>query len=124
MPVKRISKNLIDALRPPATGNAMVWDNKDTGFGVRITAAGHISFVYRYVVSGRERRFTLGEYGEALSVSAARDMVRTRRFVKDGKRLSPIDPLGDVEADRAAKTVNELCDRFLEEHASRLIQSD
>src|SRR5262249_7931879 len=51
------------------------------------------------------------------TVSAARDMVRKRDFRKDGKKLSSADPLGDVEADRDAKTVNELCDRYLTDHA-------
>jgi integrase len=121
MPVKELSKNVVDALKAPGSGNVVYWDSVVTGLGARITASGHVSFVYRYVISGRERRFTIGDYGQApgLSVSAAREIVRKRRFTKDGRRLNPDDPLGTVEHDRAAKTVNELCDRFLDEHASR-----
>src|SRR5215510_140208 len=121
MAVKQLSSDVINSEveNKPAKGNRVVWDNGRTGLGVRITAKGHVSFVYRYVIAGRERRFTLGDYGPApkLTVSAAREIVRKRDFRKDGKKLNPEDPLGDVEADRAAKTMNELCDRYLTDYA-------
>jgi integrase len=119
MPVTTLSKSVIDALTPPASGNVVYWDRDVTGLGARITAAGHVSFVYRYVVSGRERRFTFGDYGQSpgLTVTAAREMVRKRRFTKDGKPLNPDDPLSTIEVDREARTVAELCARYMEEHA-------
>ncbi len=44
-------------------------------------------------------------------------MVRKREFMKEGKKLSSADPLGDVETDRASKTMNDLCDRYISDHA-------
>jgi integrase len=121
MAVKKLSSEVIhgELQDKPATGNRVVWDSIITGLGVRITAKGHVSFVFRYVVDGRERRFTLGDYGAApkLTVSAAREMVRKREFTKEGKKLSSADPLGDVESDRASKTMNDLCDRYISDHA-------
>ena len=121
MAVKELSQSVVEAEQkaPPAKGNRVVWDSVVTGLGIRVTANGHASFVYRYVIGGREKRFTLGEYGKAPkpTVSVARERVRKRDFRKDGKQLSPDDPLGEVEAYRSAKTVEELCDRYLEEHA-------
>jgi integrase len=121
MAVKKLSSDVIhgELENKPATGNRVIWDSVITGLGVRITANGHVSFVFRYVIDGRERRFTLGDYGAApkLTVSAAREMVRKREFMKDGKKLSSADPLGDVEADRASKTMNDLCDRYISDHA-------
>ena len=119
MPITTLSKSVIEALKPPASGNVVYWDRDVTGLGARITAAGHVSFVYRYVVSGRERRFTINDYGPApgLSVTAAREIVRKRRFTKDGKPLNPDDPLSTIETGREARTVAELCDRYMEEHA-------
>src|SRR4051812_2437854 len=119
MPVTTLSKSVIDALTPPASGNVVYWDRDVTGLGARITSAGHVSFVYRYVVNGRERRYTIEDYGPApgLSVSAAREIVRKRRFTKDGKPLNPDDPLSTIETGREARTVAELCSRYMEEHA-------
>jgi hypothetical protein len=63
MPV-RITEQTIRRLKasPPSSGNALEWDTEVTGFGVRITKAGAVSFVLRYVQRGRERRLTLAKY--------------------------------------------------------------
>jgi hypothetical protein len=121
--VTTLSKSVIESLDAPATGNVVYWDRDVTGLGLRVTASGHCSFVYRYVVSGRERRFTVGDYGQApgLTVTAAREIVRKRRFTgRDGKRLDPNDPLSTIETDREARTVRELCERCPGSQASRL----
>jgi len=121
MAVKKLSQDVIEAelANKPATGNRVIWDSVQTGLGVRITANRHVAFVYRYVIDGRERRFTLGDFGPApaLTVSAARERVRKRHFVKEGRLLSADDPLADLEANRSAKTIDELCDRYLSDHA-------
>jgi len=108
----KLADKIIRDLRPPASGNRRTYDTEITGFGVRVTAAGARSFILNYYVAGRERRLTIGAY-PAWSVAAARDEAkRLRREVDSGK-----DPLGEREAVRAAPTVNELCDRYLAEHA-------
>jgi len=59
---KRITSQVVSALKPPAAGNRIVWDRDLTGFGVRITAAGAISFILRYFINGRQRRYTIGRH--------------------------------------------------------------
>src|SRR5690625_1006413 len=48
--------------------------NAPPGFGVRVTAAGGVSFVLNYYATGAERRLSVGHYGldPALGIIAAR----------------------------------------------------
>lgn len=109
----RVNERLIRKLKgaPPASGNHVEWDDEVTGFGVRITAAGAISFVLRYVIRGRERRYTIGRYPD-LSASAARDdAIKLRGRVAHGE-----DPLAEREKAHSGPTIADLCDRYLNEH--------
>ena len=53
---------VIRGLKPPAQGQAEVWDAKLPGFGIRISSQGTKSFVLLYRVAGRPRRLTLGRF--------------------------------------------------------------
>lgn len=80
--------------------------NAPPGFGVRVTAAGGVSFVLNYYATGAERRLTIGPYGPdpALSITAARkEAAKVRALVLAGR-----DPLGERrEAQRAAEAAAE-----------------
>ncbi len=108
----KISDKTVKHLKPPQNGNRILYDTQISGFGVRITAAGAVSFILNYHVHGRERRFTIGKYPE-LSVMAARNRaLELRRKVSEG-----IDPLEEREQDRTQPTMNDLCTEYLEQHA-------
>ncbi len=109
---RRITVHLVNALSAPKSGNRVLWDSDLTGFGVRITATGAVSFVLRYVINGRERRYTIGKHPD-LSPSAARE----RATVLRGRIATGQDPLEIRTNDREAATVGELCDDYLERHA-------
>ena len=49
----RIVEKVIKQLKAPKQGNAITWDDEIRGFGVRITAAGVVSFVLDYRIFGR-----------------------------------------------------------------------
>jgi integrase len=104
-------------LEAPARGNRVYYDGEDgvPGFGVRVTANGHRSFVLTYwTKGGRQRRYTIGAVGN-WTVGAARiEARRLKRLIDEGG-----DPLADIEEARQAPTVWELCDRFVEEHLPR-----
>src|SRR5437868_4562480 len=68
---EQITQKMIEKLQSPGTGNAIVYDDKMRGFGVRITSNGVKSFILNYRVHGRERRYTIGRC-EDWSVTAAR----------------------------------------------------
>jgi integrase len=113
----KLTDQLVRSLPFPAAGSRIRYDGGNDavrGFGVRVTAGGARSFILNYVVGGRERRMTIGAYPD-WSVAAAREEAkRLKREIDRGR-----DPLGDRVAYRAAPTVNDLCDRYLEEHAAK-----
>ena len=112
----KMSDRLTDAiarrLPVPKQGNAVAWDDTVAGLGCRVTAGGARSFVFNYrTKSGRQRRITIGTLGDWTIAMARARAKELRRRVDEGG-----DPLGDIEADRSAVTMAELCDRFEAEH--------
>src|SRR5262249_49971804 len=73
------------------------WDDKITGFGLQVTAAGHKSFVVQYRARGHSRRMTIGD--ASLNLEAARK--RAKALI--GEVAHDRDPL----AERRAKFARE-----------------
>lgn len=112
---ERITDKLVKGLVPPAVGNQITYDDKVSGFGIRSTAAGAKSFILNYRnTEGRERRYTIGAYGE-WSVEAARKRAgELKRKVAGGD-----DPLAEKVAVRTAPTVADLAKRYIEDYLPR-----
>ncbi len=112
---KHLTDTIVKRLPAPPDGNRITYDDKVTGLGVRVTAAGGRAFILNYRTRvGRERRFTIGSFPD-WKVSAARtEAADLKKRIDRGE-----DPLADIEAGRKAKTVAELCERFVEEHLPR-----
>jgi integrase len=111
----RLTDAVVRDLPAPASGSKITYDGGAgcvRGFGLRVTAAGVKAFVLNYTVNGRERRLTIGAYPTWKVATAREEAARLRRDIDRG-----IDPLGERIAEREAPTVNELCDRYLAEHA-------
>jgi integrase len=111
MPVE-FQKTFIDNLQPREK-EYTVWDKKITGFAVKVTPAGRKVYFYRYrIVSGRQRKFTIGVHGQ-LTLQQARDIAWGKLLeVKQG-----MDPMSGKDKYKIALTVAELCDRYVEEYA-------
>ena len=109
---EKISEKVVKNLAPPKHGNRILYDTQILGFGVRITAAGAVSFILNYHVHGRERRFTIGKHPEWSAIAARNRALELRRKVNEG-----IDPLEEREQDRTQPTMNDLCVEYLEHHA-------
>ena len=107
MPI--ITDKLVKGLTKPASGQRIIRDARSIGFGVRITSGGHIAFIFNYVMSGRERRMTIGHY-PAWSVQAARDEAHRLRVQVDGGS----DPLEEIATRRSAPTVAEYWSDYIE----------
>lgn len=119
--VQKLTDKLVRALEPPPTkggkgANRITYDADIPGFGVRVTSAGAVAFIFNYRrrADGVERRYTIGAF-PAWSVAAAREQAKTlRRKIDNGG-----DPVGEVRATREAPTVADLCAQVLEEHVSK-----
>jgi integrase len=102
---------VIKRLPLPAKASKITYDDVP-GFGVRVTAGGARSFILNYVTrTGRERRLTIGSAENWQTTAARAEAKRLKQLIDQGG-----DPLGDIEAERAAPTVAELADRFEAEH--------
>lgn len=113
---QRLTDRVVKGLPRPKAGNRVYYDDLVSGFGCRVTAAGARAFVlnYRRRSDGVERRYTIGSHPE-WAVAGAREEAKTLRRAIDAGG----DPVGDLRAEREARTVNDLCDRFLAEYLPR-----
>src|ERR1019366_2134244 len=109
----KISEKVVKTLTPPKHGNRILYDAQIPGFGVRVTAAGAISFILNYHVHGRERRFTIGKHPEWTVIAARNRALDLRRMINEG-----LDPLEEREQDRTQPTISDLCEEYLEHHDS------
>ncbi len=105
---QKLASKIVETADP-----GLVWDTEVKGFGLRVHAGGARSFFLNYRLNGREGRHTIGSYPE-WSVAAARERAKElRRAVDNGT-----DPAGEKRARREAPTVQDLIDRYIEEHLS------
>ena len=110
---KRILEKTVKHLKAPKEGYGIEWDSEIPGFGVRITAAGVISFLLDYRIRGRQRRYTIGRYPE-LTVAAARVKAHELRLeILDGH-----DPMEERHRSRLEPTMAELATQYLEDYAA------
>lgn len=112
MPKLKLTKSAVEA----ATPRERDYDLRDTlipGFMVKVTPAGRKIFMLHYQTrSGIRRKPAIGRYGE-LTVEQARKIAQV--WLADVRLGS--DPSSERTAMRAAPTVKELCDRFIEEYS-------
>ncbi|WP_300381363.1 site-specific integrase [Henriciella sp.] len=113
----RITDRLVRSLEPPAYGNRVLFDDRLTGFGVRITAKGSIAFVLNYSFKGRERRITIGKHPTFTVLAARKQCEQFKLEVAQG-----IDPLERKQADHRAPTVEDMWIRYEKEYLPKLAE--
>jgi len=115
---RRSTTHLIDQLIRdlpcPQKGAVITYDDIVPGFGIRVTKGGARAFVLNYVISGLERRMTIGQF-PTWPATAAREEAKTLRKKVD----RGLDPLKVREDERDAPTVHELFERYEKEHLPR-----
>lgn len=99
MAKRRISKNTVDATAPGAK-DIFVWDDKLTGFGLKVTPSGSKVYLYQFRLGGRGakvRRYTIGRHGkltpdgartiaEGLSLKVAQGVDPQRAKVEEARQ--------------------------------------
>ena len=110
--MSKLTKRVVDALRPDPTRDVFKWDAGDgalKGFGVRVKPSGVASYFVQYRnKEGRTRRLVLGRVGE-LTPHEARQLAADKlKEVRTGA-----DPSAERHATRGAITVSELCDVYV-----------
>ena len=83
----RITKRLVDTLVTDGTDRT-IRDSDVLGFAVRITSAGHITYILRYWFEGRQRKYRIGVHGSPWTPETA----RAEAQVLPGKVADGVDP--------------------------------
>jgi integrase len=121
---EKLTKRVVDAAKPLAVPkdrkfapDLAIWDTETKGFGVIVKPGGTKTFVLSYRSrQGKQRRLTLGHYGD-LSVAKARELAVREK----GKVIEGEDPSRERRETRRlaqeALSVAELCQLYLERHA-------
>lgn len=114
----KLTKRIVDGLRPAAGRDMFAWDTELRGFGVRVKPSGTKTFLIQYRnVEGRTRRCVIGQFGR-LTAEHARALAQKKlATVVDGK-----DPSAERCAARKDMTISDVCDWYLQEaEAGRLL---
>ncbi len=112
MATLKLTKPVVQSLATKAT-RYPTWDTLVPGFGVVVHPTGRKTFVAYYrTADGTQRKPVLGTFGP-MTVDQARDGARDML----AKVRAGHDPSLARKTARAASTVAEVCQRYLEEHA-------
>ncbi len=107
----KLTKRVVDAIEP-GDKDVWKWDDELRGFGMRVKPSGVKSYMIQYRNKyGATRRSTIGRHG-VLSPDQARN--QARQLLAGVGRGE--DPSARQKADRSAPTMDDLLDRYLEEH--------
>ncbi len=111
----RFTDRGIAALRPRPE-RYEVWEDGRTGFGLRVAPSGRKSWVWLYRHRGRPRRISFGTYPELGLADAHLRLAEARKILERGDDPGLLLAAGR-EAERAAETVEELAELYLEKWA-------
>ena len=103
-----LSKRIVDRLAVDGK-DAVFWDRKLPGFGVRVYPSGRKVYVVQTRAGGKSKRVTVGRHGEIPPDRARKEAARLIARIKEGKP--------PVHAEPAAEpTIGDLAGRYLREH--------
>lgn len=100
----KLTREFCVKVPPPEKGNKLYRGNDPKGLALRVTASGHRAFVFCYSApSGRERRMTIGRFGDWTVGAAKKRALELRRQVDLGT-----DPLARKERIRREPSLRDL----------------
>lgn len=108
---QKLTDNFVRKALSPVAGQSIFWDSEIKGFALRVTSRGSKAFVLDYRAEGRQRRITIGSYPD-WALEAARKAAKSMKREIDGGR----DPMGQRHAERAAPVLQDLWERYRQEH--------
>src|ERR1051325_7836224 len=112
-----LTKRAVDAAKPQAD-RYFIWCGSTPGFGVRVYPSGRKVFVAQVRVGRAQRRVTIGPYGPFTVEQARARADAIIRAAAEGR-----DPQREKQEARAALSVGELCDRYMEAARAGLVTS-
>ncbi|HEV2173827.1 MAG TPA: integrase arm-type DNA-binding domain-containing protein, partial [Nitrospira sp.] len=112
-----ITQATVNRLLKTAPVDRIIWDsgpNSERGFGLRVTAAGTLTFIFNYHFDSTERRYTIGRHPEYTATTAREEAMSLRVDINNGH-----DPVAERKAERDARmsapTFKALADAYMED---------
>ena len=105
---RTISHRTVQGL-PVAEKDAVYWDRKLPGFGVRVYPSGSKVYLVQTRAGGKSKRVAIGRHGVITSDQARAKATQMIARIKAGEDPNP-------EAAKPAPTIAELAERYLVEH--------
>jgi integrase len=110
----KVTKRTVDALKPAADRDVLLWDDELPGFGVRCRPSGSKTYFVKYrTAGGRQRWLTLGTHGPLTPELARKRARQEKAAVGEGA-----DPSGERQTKRQENTLADIADRYLAEHVA------
>lgn len=110
--IPRLTKTYVDSLETPATGASFKWDDKVSGFGVKVLPNGKRKYVLKYRThGGRQRWLGIGLHGSVTADQARALAQRALAAVAEGE-----DPQAQRKAIASAPTLTDVWERYERDH--------
>jgi integrase len=113
----RITKTYVESIPTPQSQPSFVWDDKVSGFGVKVLPSGKRKYVLKYRThggrAGRQRLLGLGSHGPVTADQARALAQRALASVAEGE-----DPQAKRQAVSMAPTLTFVWDRYERDHLS------
>jgi hypothetical protein len=100
------------------TRKYVIFDEDCAGFGLCVFLSGRKGFILIYRAAGRQRRMTIGTWPSWSVIAAREEAKRLKRDIDRGEY-----PMDTRAIARHAPTVDELVDRYIDEHLPKLSAS-
>lgn len=105
----KLTKAYIDGVKPPATGYEIHWDDRVSGYGLRVTVNGIRAFIAQGRVKGKAVIITIGRFGLFTEDQARRRAQAILQQMRDG-----IDPRAAKKAEEAERvTLREVMEAYV-----------
>lgn len=108
--IPRLTKRTVEAIKANGA-DAVYWDGKLTGFGLRVRKSGRKYYVVQTRVDGQLRWFTIGPHGPIAPDEARAKALEILADAKKG-----VDARASGTRREAGRRVADLCSRFLDEY--------
>ena len=118
MPTKKLTKTMVETVKPPKAGRVEYFDTVLPGFGLRVSAQDVKSWILFYRIDGKQVRQTLGRF-PVLGLAEAREEAREAlKLVAQGQDPRDVKrEQQEAAAEARATTYGAVVEQFVEHYA-------